>query len=133
MIGLGGLIVSTIVKTRALHNVHNILIVNLIVSDVIGMTATVTVFQTMGMTFTYINGVRGTFRCDILHNTQFSLMVNAYTFVMLSVDKFIGIKFALRYNSIVTCYRAYLVIAIGWIIAVLFRTMRLTYELAVDI
>jgi len=131
MIGLGGLVVSTIVKTRALHNVHNILIVNLMASDIIGLIATT--FQTMGMTFTYIIGVTDPFRCDVLHFTQFSLKVNAYTFVMLSVDKFIAIKFALRYNSIVTRRRAYLVIAIGWIIAVFFRIMRLTYELAVDI
>ena len=32
MFGLGGMIVSTIVKIRALHNVHSILIVNLMVS-----------------------------------------------------------------------------------------------------
>ena len=49
---------------------------------------------------------------------------------MLSVDKFIAIKFPLRYNIIVTHRRAYLVIAIGWIIALLFRIMRLIYEVA---
>ena len=48
---------------------------------------------------------------------------------MLSVEKFVVIKFALRYNTIVTHRRAYLVIAAGWIVAVLFRSMRLIYEL----
>ena len=37
IIGTGILVISTILKTRSLHNVHNILIVNLIVSDIIGV------------------------------------------------------------------------------------------------
>ena len=52
---------------------------------------------------------------------------------MLSVEKFIGINYALRYKAIVTHRRVCQVIAGNWIIAVLFRFTRLVYELIVDI
>ena len=48
---------------------------------------------------------------------------------MLSVDKFIAIKFALRYKAIVTHRRAYQAIAAGWIFGLLFRLARLIYEI----
>ena len=48
---------------------------------------------------------------------------------MLSVDKFIAIKFALRYKAIVTHRRAYQAIAAGWIFGMLFRLARLIYEI----
>ena len=51
---------------------------------------------------------------------------------MLSVDKFIAIKFALRYKAIVTHRRVYQVIAACWITAFLFRFTRLIYELIFD-
>ena len=127
VIGMGSLIISTIVKTRALHNVHNILIVNLMAADIAALTAYT--FQTTGMMFSYIIGIQDPFRCDVLHFSLFPIIVIIYTFVMLSVDKFIAIKFALRYNTIVTHRRAYLAITAGWFIALLLRIMRLTYEL----
>ena len=55
-----------------------------------------------------------------------------YTFVMLSVEKFIAIKFALRYKAIVTHRRVCQVIAAGWIIVPLFRLTEFTYDLIVD-
>ena len=128
MIGMGSLVISTIVKTRGLHNVHNILIVNLMVADIVGLVATT--FQTIGTILAYITGVPDPFRCDVLHFFQFPIIVTTYTFVMLSLDKFIAIKYALRYNTIITHHRAYLAIAIGWIIALLFRIMRLMYEVS---
>ena len=47
---------------------------------------------------------------------------------MISVDKFIGIKYALRYKAIVTHRRVCRVIAAGWIIAFLFKLTGLLYE-----
>ena len=52
---------------------------------------------------------------------------------MLSVEKFMGINYALRYKAIVTHRRVCQVIAGNWIIAVLFRFTRLIYELIVGI
>ena len=80
MIGMGSLIISMIVKTRVLHNVHNILIVNLIVADMVGMAATT--FQTTGTIFAYITGVLDPFRCDMLHFFQFPLIVMTYTLIL---------------------------------------------------
>ena len=128
IIGMGSLVISTIVKTRALHNVHNILIVNLMVADIVGLAATT--FQTTGMIFAYITGLPDPFRCDMLHFFQFPIIVTTHTFAMLSLEKFIAIKYALRYNTIITHRRAYLAIAIDWIIALLFRIMRLMYEVS---
>ena len=48
---------------------------------------------------------------------------------MLSVEKFIAIKYALRYKAIVTHHRVYQAIAAGWIIAPLFEFTEFTYGL----
>ena len=55
-----------------------------------------------------------------------------YTFVMLSVEKFIAIKFALRYKAIVTHRRVYKIIAAGWITIPLLKLTGLIYELIVS-
>ena len=91
IIGMGSLVISTILKTRSLHNVHNILTVNLMVSDIIGVL--VYIFQNTGMTVLYIIGIQDPFRCDAFHFSLFPITVIMYTFVMLSVEKFIGIKY----------------------------------------
>ena len=113
VIGMATLVISTVLKTRALHNVHNILIVNLMVSDIVGVV--IYTLQTTDMMLSHIIGIQDPFRCDVLYFSLFPLMVTMYTFVMLSVDKFIAIKFALRYKAIVTHRRAYQAIAAGWI------------------
>ena len=127
VIGMASLVISTVLKTRALHNVHNMLIVNLMVSNIIG--AVIYTLQTTGMMFSHIIDIQDPFRCDVLYFSLFPLMVTMYTFVMLSVDKFIAIKFALRYKAIVTHRRAYQAIAAGWIFGLLFRLARLIYEI----
>ena len=101
------------------------------VSNIVATAATT--LQTTGMMLSYIVGIQDPFRCDMLYLLQFPFFVTVYTFVILSVDKIIAIKFALRYNSIVTRHRAYLAIAVCWIIALLFRIMRLIYELTTGI
>ena len=100
IVGMGSLVISTTLKTRSLHNVHNILIVNLMVADIFG--ALLYAFHNTGMMVSYIIGVQDPFRCDVLHFFLFPIIVAMYTFIMISVDKFIGIKCALRYKSIVT-------------------------------
>ena len=130
IIGMSSLVISTILKTRSLHNVHNILIVNLMVADIIGIV--LFAFSNIGMTFSYTIGVQDPFRCDVLHFSIFPIIVVMYTFVMLSVEKFIAIKYALRYKAIVTHHRVYQAIATSWIVALLFRFMRLVYEVIVD-
>ena len=130
IIGMGSLVISTIAKNRSLHNIHNTFIVNLMVSDILGI-ATYT-FQTTGMMFSYIIGIQDPFRCDVLNFSLFPIFVAVCTFVMLSVDKFIAIKFALRYKAIVTHHRVYQAIAAGWITALIFRFTRLIYELIFD-
>ena len=129
VVGLGSLIISTILQYRSLRNVHNILIINLMVADIIAIIAYA--FQNIGMTVSYIIGIQDPFRCDVLKFFFFPVMVMMYTFVMLSVEKFIAIKYALRHRAIVTHRRVYRAIAAGWITAVLLRLMKLIYELIV--
>ena len=129
VIGMGSLVISTILKTRSLHNVHNILIVNLMVADIVAVV--VYAFQNTGMTISYIIGIQDPFRCDVLRFTLFPIIVIMYTFVMISVEKFIGIKYALRYKAIVTHRRVYQAIATGWITALLFKLIGLIYELII--
>ena len=129
IIGMGSLVISTILKTRSLHNVHNILIVNLMMADIVGVV--LYAFQNAGMTVSYIIGIQDPFRCDVLHLLLFPVYISLYTFVMLSVEKFIAIKFALRYKAIVTHHRVYQGIATGWIIAPLLEFIDFTYDLIV--
>ena len=131
VVGMGSLIISTILQYRSLHNVHNILIINLMVADIINVVAFA--FHNIGMTVSYIIGIQDPFRCDIFQFFLFPVIVMMYTFVMLSVEKFIAIKYALRYKAIVTHARVYRAIAIGWITAVLFKLTGLIYELIVGV
>ena len=131
VIGKDSLIISTILKTRSLHNIHNILIVNLMMADMIGIT--VYTFQGAGMMVSYIIGAQDPFRCDVFQFFLFPSILSLYVLVMLSVEKFIGIKYALRYKAIVTHHRVRRVIAAGWITALLFRFTRLIYKLAVGV
>ena len=59
-------------------------------------------FHNTGMMLSYIIGIQDPFRCDVLHFFLFPIIVAMYTFIMIPVDKFIGIKCALRYKAIVT-------------------------------
>ena len=59
MIGMSSLVISTVLKTRSLHNVHNILIVNLMVSNIVGVITYT--FQTTGMMLSYIVGIQDPF------------------------------------------------------------------------
>ena len=129
IIGMGSLVISTILKTRSLHNVHNVLIVNLMMADIIGVV--LYVFQNAGMTVSYIIGIQDPFRCDVFPIFLFPFFITLYTFVMLSVEKFIAIKFTLRYKAIVTHRRVYQVIIAGWIIVPLFKLSEFTYNLIV--
>ena len=108
--GMGSLVISTILKTRSLHNVHNVLIVNLMVSDIVGLI--VYTFQTTGMMLSYIIGIQDPFRCDIFNFFLFPDILSMHTLVILWVEKF----------------RVCQVIVSGWITAVLFRFTRLVYR-----
>ena len=129
IIFMGSLVISTILKTRSLHNVHNILIINLMVADMVLIV--VYSFQNIGMTVSYVVGVQDPFRCDVFQFSQFPVIVTMFTFIMLSVEKFIGIKYALRYKAIVTHRRVYRAIAASWVIALLFMLTKLIRELIV--
>ena len=126
---MGSLVISTILKTRSLHNAHNILIINLMVADMLAVV--VIAFQSIGMAVSYIVGVHDPFRCDVFQFSLFPVLVIMFTFIMLSVEKFIAIKYALRYKAIVTHRRVCRVIAVGWVIALLFMLTKLIHELIV--
>ena len=129
IIFMGSLVISTILKTRSLHNVHNILIINLMAADMVAII--VIAFQNIGTTVSYILGVQDPFRCDVFQFFLFPVMVIMFTFIMLSVEKFIAIKYALRYKAIVTHRRVYRAIAASWVIALLFMLTKLIHELIV--
>ena len=99
------------------------------VADIVGVV--IYAFQNTGMTLSYIIGIQDTFRCDVFRFFNFHVIVIMYTLVMLSVEKFIGIKYALRYKAIITHRRVYQVIAAGWTIGPLFKLTALVYDLIV--
>ena len=129
-IAMSSLVITTILKTRSLHNVHNILIINLMVSDILGVVFYA--FGNTGMMVSYIIGIQCPFRCDVFHFLSFPVIMLMYTVVMLSVEKFIAIKYALRYKAIVTYRRVSQAIAGGWITLLFFKFMGLIYEVIVD-
>ena len=98
-------------------------------ADMIGIV--LYAFQNIGIMVSYIVGIQDPFRCDVLQFTLFPIMVIMLTFIMLSVEKFIAIKYALRYKAIVTHRRVYQAIAASWIIALLFMLIGLIHRLIV--
>ena len=76
VIGMDSLIISTILKIRSLHNVHNVLIVNLLVSDIVGVT--VYTFQATGMMISHIIGIQDPFRCDVYNFLMFPSILSMY-------------------------------------------------------
>ena len=86
-------------------------------------------FHNIGMTVSYIIGIQDPFRCEVVHFSAFPIIVIMYTFIMLSVEKFVAIKYALRYKAIVTHRRVYRAIAAGWITALLYKFTGLIYDL----
>ena len=101
------------------------------VADIVHVT--VYAAHNIGMTVSYVIGIQDPFRCDVLQFLIFPFVVIMYTFIMLSVEKFIAIKYALRHKAIVTHRRVYRAIAIGWITAVLYKFIGLIYELTVGV
>ena len=77
-IGMGSLVISTILKTKSLHNVHNILIINLMVSDIVAII--VYVFYNYGMTVSCMIDMQDPFRCDVFNFLAFPIIVVMYTF-----------------------------------------------------
>ena len=84
IVSMGSLVISTILRNRSLHNVHNVLIVNLLVADIVAIIGYA--FQNIGMTVSYIIGVQDPFRCDMLIFFFFPINVIMYMFVMLLVS-----------------------------------------------
>ena len=78
MISMNSLIISTILKTRSLHNVHNVLIANLMLSDMVGVIAYT--FQTTGMMLSHLIGTQDPFRCDVFNFFLFPLISSMYIY-----------------------------------------------------
>ena len=120
---IGIAVIVTVIKERNSFKGRQIsLIVNLMVSGIVSaINATV---QSSIMIISYIAGVDDPIRCDILFVTLSTFHVNAFAFLILSLDKFISIRFPLKYSSIVTDQIASVMIFLSWAVSIVICTIR---------
>lgn len=101
-----------------------LLIVNLMVSGILSaINATI---QSSVMIISYIAGVEDPIRCDMLFATLSTFHVNAFAFLMLSIDKYIAITMPLRYMTLLTTRVVYTMIFLTWGIAAFTSVVRLS-------
>ena len=100
IVSMGSLVISTILQNRPLHNVHNVLIVNLMVADIVAIV--VYAFQNIGMTVSYIIGVQDPFRCDML--IFFFFPINPNVSATQANDHVASQHFRKCYRSSYCCY-----------------------------
>lgn len=116
-------VIVTVIKEKDNFKGRQIsLIVNLMVSGIV--SAVNATLQSGIMIISYLAGVDDPIRCDILFVTLSTFHVNAFAFLILSVDKFVSIKFPLRYSSIVTDRMAYVMIFLSWAVSIVICTIR---------
>jgi len=121
---IGIAVTVTVIKEK--HNIKGrqiLLIINLMVSGILSaVNATV---QSSIMIVSYIAGMNDPIRCDILFITLFTFQVNAFAFLLLSIDKFVAITTPLRYNSIITNWTACIMIIVSWTLSIIISLVRM--------
>ena len=118
-------IFAMIIKRRE-ATVTTIFVINLIVANLL--------MCILVMPFASISGITGTFpfgnsdyqRCSVCQASGvifFTLVeVIVHTKTLISLDRFIYIKFAMKYEKIVTTKRAFLAVVLIWIYSILITT-----------
>jgi len=111
---LAGWVFATIKITKSLHKPHNIFVANLMTTDII----LVLLFASLqcAIILEYVLGI-DYISCNVLDFLLFPSLEMYFTFLMISVDKMIAIKFPFNHRKIVTSRVVAGTIAISWMLS----------------
>ena len=119
---LKGLVITAITTKRRLQTMHNILLACLAVPDLVMGVAAQPVFITLEMMV--LVGGSSSLACTFYNLTRvtiLSLCLVSYLYVaVISVERFVAIKFPYRYDTIVTKFRLTVAIATCWLIIMVY-------------
>ena len=110
---MAGWVIFTIKTTRKLHKSHNIFVANLMVNDMIFSLS-----ETVG-DIDYVLEL-GLLSCNVRQFLLFPMAVNHFTYLTISVDKVIAIKFPFKHKKFMTPHVVTSMITTTWLLAVLF-------------
>ena len=111
---LAGWVFATIKMTKTLHKPHNIFVANLMTTDII----LVLLFASLqcALILEYVLGI-DYISCNVLDFLLFPSLEIYFTFLMISVDKMIAIKFPFKHRKIVTSRVVAGTIAVSWMLS----------------
>ena len=113
---MSGWVLFTIKTTIRLHKPHNILVANLMVMSII-QTLVGTLLSSI-MAIGYITGMGDFIACNVYHFLMGVGVELYFTFLMISVDKIIAIRYPFKHRKIMTSQRVRCMIAASWILAI---------------
>ena len=113
---MAGWVIITIKTTRRLHKIHNIFVAHLMATDVI--SALIALLLSGTMIIGYSIDVEDFIDCGVFRFLLFPTVTIGYSFLMISVDKVIGITFPLRYHEIMKPRVVFGMITTIWVLAV---------------
>ncbi len=116
------ILIASIIYKRLYRNATHILLLNLGIADLLICLLVLPPIVITGFVGSYIFGDSDYVRCQMcqtgLINTIFTVF-DVNVLGLLSVDRFIYIKFPLSYNKIVTIRRTILIVIVLWIVCLL--------------
>jgi len=114
---IAGWVLFTIKTTRRLYKPHNIFVANLMTSDMI-----FALLETIA-NIDFALGL-GLINCNVRKFLLFPITVNHFTYLMISVDKVIAIKFPFKHKKMMTPFVVFGMITSSWLLAVLLAIIR---------
>ena len=121
------LVIAAVKTRRRLQNMSNILLACLAGTDL--LVGTVTLPASMAAEIFAIAGGSATMYCSIKNKIVsplrfFSVLTSFLHLAVVSVDRYIALKYSLQYEDIVTKFRITIAVAVAWFIAGIYTILR---------
>ena len=113
---MAGWVIITMKINRGLQKIHNIFVAHLMVT--VAICALTSSLLSVTMMIGYHFGVRDFIDCGVHRFMLFPAVIINFSFLMISVDKVIGITFPLRYRDIMKPQVVFGIITTIWVLAV---------------
>ena len=114
---MGELVIATVKTTRRLHKPYIVFIANVMVIDIV-LTVVVTLISAI-MMIGFMLGQGDLIGCNLFYFLHCPVVIVHFTFLMISIDKVIAIKFLFKHDWIMTRHAVVSIIASLWVFAVL--------------
>ena len=122
------LVIITVTKSRRLHTNHHTLLACLAVTDLmVGILAQPTF---IAQEIYRLSNSPRYFFCNIYSITTVAMhilsLASLFHLMLISVDRFVAIKYSLRYETIVTKFRLFIAVASSWLSSMLVYLLKST-------